>query len=102
MQDSTHSDTSLIRFDLYELKSHAILGDLWISRVIVSSNVTSPKVLITVVIKMTKMIVISMIILISMMIVIDFVMNNFLLVMHFVDKVWDVHSDVYAENQNQD
>jgi ABC-type lipoprotein release transport system permease subunit len=64
--------------------------------VIVSSKVTSPKVLITVVIKIIMMIVMAM------MIVIYCVMNNFLLMMHFVDKVWDVHPDVYAENENQD
>jgi hypothetical protein len=64
--------------------------------VIVSSKVTSPKVLITVVIEIIMMIVITM------MIVIYCVMNNFLLVMHFVDKMWDVHPDVYAEKQNQE
>jgi len=85
-----------MRFDQYELKSHAILGDLRISMVIVSSEVTSPKVLITVVIEMIMMIVITVVI------VIYCVMNNFLLVMHFVDKMWDVHPDVYAENQNQE
>lgn len=67
--------------------------------VIVSSEVTSPKVLITVVIEMIMMIVITMMI---VMIVIYCVMNNFLLVMHFVDKMWDVHPDVYAENQNRE
>jgi type IV secretory pathway VirB3-like protein len=61
--------------------------------VIVSSEVTSPKVLITVVIEMIMMIVITMMI---VMIVIYCVMNNFLLVMHFVDKMWDVHPDVYV------
>ena len=61
--------------------------------VIVSSEVTSPKVLVTVVIEMIMIIV---------MIVIYCVMNNFLLVMHFVDKMWDVHPDVYAENQNRE
>jgi len=64
--------------------------------VIVSSKVTSTKVLITVMIEMIMMIVIAM------MIVIYCVMNNFLLVMHFVNKMWDVHPDVYAENQKQD
>jgi flagellar basal body-associated protein FliL len=64
--------------------------------VIVSSKVTSSKVLKTVVMEMIVMIVIAM------MIMIYCVMNNFLLVMHFVDKMWDVHPDVYAENQNQD
>ena len=64
--------------------------------VIVSSKVTSSKVLVAVMIKMILMIMIAV------MIVIYCVMNNFLLVMHFIDKMWDVHPDVYAENQNQD
>jgi hypothetical protein len=82
--------------------SHAILGDLRISMVIVSSKVTSPKVLITVVIKMIMMIVMIVMIVITVIVVIYCVMNNFLLVMNFVDKMWEVHPDVYAENQNQE
>jgi ABC-type lipoprotein release transport system permease subunit len=62
--------------------------------VFVSSKVTSTKVLITMVIEVIMMIVVAV------MIVIYCVMNNFLLVMHFVDKMWDVHPDVYTENQN--
>jgi hypothetical protein len=64
--------------------------------VIVSSKVTSLKVIITVVIMMIMMIIIAV------MIVIYCVMNYFLLVMHFVDKMWDMHPDVNAENQNQE
>lgn len=96
----------MILFDQFELKSLAISGDLRISMVIVSSEVTSPKVLITMVIEMIMMIMMVMMIMMIVitvmivMIVIYCVMNNFLLVMHFVDKMWDVHPDVYAENQN--
>jgi hypothetical protein len=64
-----------------------------VSSEVTSSEVTSPKVIITVVMKMIMMI------LIAVMIVIYCVMDNFLLVMHFVDKVWEVHPDVYAENK---
>jgi hypothetical protein len=28
-------------------------------------------------------------------------MNNFLLVMHFVDNVWNMHSDMYTANKKK-
>lgn len=31
-----------------------------------------------------------------------FYVNNFLLVMHFVDKMWNVHSDVYTANKRKE
>ena len=83
-------------FYKYELKSNAILGDLRISMMIVSSKVTSPKVFETVMIQMIMMIVIAV------MIVIYCVMNNFLLVVHLVDKMWNVHPDVYTGNRNHE
>jgi hypothetical protein len=59
---------------------------------IVSAKVASPKVFETVMIEMIMMIVVAVVI------VLYCVMNNFLLMVHLVDKMWDVHPDVYTGN----
>jgi hypothetical protein len=63
-----------------------------ISSEVASSKITSSKVVEAMVIVM----------IIVVMIVLDCVMNNFFLVVHFVDNVWNVHSDVYTETEHRD
>jgi uncharacterized membrane protein YqhA len=45
----------------------------------------------------------AMRIIMAMVIVVMIVlyMNNFLLVMHFVDNMWDMHSDMYTANKKK-
>jgi hypothetical protein len=62
--------------------------------VLVSSEVTSSKITPSKVVK-TMMIV-------MVMIMLDCVVNNFFLVVHFVDDVRDVHPDVNAAMEDTD
>jgi uncharacterized membrane protein YqhA len=61
-----------------------------VSSKVVSSKITSSKVIETVVI-----------VVIIVTIVIYCVVNNLLLVVNFVDQMWNMHPDVNTENQTQ-
>jgi hypothetical protein len=60
-----------------------------ISSKVASSKITSPKVVVAMVI-------------VVMVVVLYCVMNNFLLMVHFVDNVWNMHSDVNTGMQHRD
>jgi hypothetical protein len=62
-----------------------------VSSKVVSSKITSSKVI--------EAVRIVMAMVIAVMIVLH--VNNFLLVMHFVDNMWNMHSDVYAVNKKK-
>jgi uncharacterized membrane protein YqhA len=58
---------------------------------VVSSKITSSKVTVAMRIVMAVMIVVMIVLYV----------NNFLLVMHFVDNVWKVHSDMHTANKKK-
>jgi hypothetical protein len=67
--------------------------------VLVSSKVASSKITSSEVTEAMRTVMIMMLI---VMIVLYCVMNNFLLVMHFVDNMWNMHSDVYTANKKKE
>jgi hypothetical protein len=65
--------------------------------VLVSSKITSSEVTSSNIIKAMGIVMV-----IVMTVMFMLYMNNFLLVMHFVDKMWDMHSDMYTAKEKKD
>jgi uncharacterized membrane protein YqhA len=62
-----------------------------VSSKVVSSKITSSEVIEAMRIVMTVMIVVMIVLYV----------NNFLLVMYFVDKMWNMNSDMYTANKKK-
>lgn len=52
--------------------------------------------------EVVEAVVIMMTMIFVVMIGLDFVMNNFFLVVYFVDYMWNVHSDMHTEMEHRD